>query len=153
MMTRNEICKAMREELKEIRHKALSADRDAIRIKELQEQLAVSTRGQDCSRAASSAHTFLASAVEGQAVRREYIQRELDTLQKERAACLDAVEQYKAVVRRCCFYYMYDVLEARYFNGVWLARSWGCRKARPVPLKNKPCCFLRCAFTDGGPAT
>ena len=62
MMTRNEICKAMREELKEIRHKALSADRDAIRIKELQEQLAVSTRGQDCSRAASSAHTFLALA-------------------------------------------------------------------------------------------
>ncbi|WP_278503563.1 hypothetical protein [Mitsuokella multacida] len=117
MMTRNEICKAMRAELKEIRHKALSADRDAIRVKELQEQLAVNTRGQDYSRAASSVHTFRASAVEGQAVRREYIQRELDALQKKRAACLDAVEQYKAVVRRCCFYYMYDVLEARYFKG------------------------------------
>lgn len=117
MMTRNEICKAMRAELKEIRHKALSADRDAIRMKELQEQLAVNTRGQDYSRAASSVYTFQASAVEGQAVRREYIQRELDALQKERAACLDAVKQYKAVVRQCCFYDMCDVLEARYFKG------------------------------------
>ena len=100
-----------------MRRKVLSADRDAVRMKELQEQLAVSTHGQDYSRAYSSAHTFRASVVEGQAVRRDRIQQELDALQVERAACLDAVEQYKAVVRRCCFHDMCDVLEARYFKG------------------------------------
>lgn len=131
MMIRNEICKAMRAELKEIRHKALSADRDAIRMKELQEQLAVNTRGQDYSRAASSVHTFQASAAEGQAVRREYIQRELDALQKERAACLEEVEQCRAVVRRCCFYYMCDLLEARYFKSLqW--REIGAAVGLPV---------------------
>lgn len=116
-MTRNEVLKAMREELKAMRRKVLSADRDAVRMKELQEGLAVSMHGQDYSRAYSSAHTFHLSAVEGQAVRRDRIQQELDALQVERAACLDEVERYKAVVRRCCFHDMCDVLEARYFKG------------------------------------
>lgn len=116
-MTRNEIFKAMREELKEMRRKVLSADRDAVRMKDLQERLAVSMHGQDYSRAYSSGHTFRASAVEGQAIQREHIQQELDALQVERAACLDEVERYKAVVRRCCFHDMCDVLEARYFKG------------------------------------
>lgn len=131
-MTRNEIFKAMREELKEIRRKALLADRDTVRMKELQEQLTVSTRGQDYGEACSSSHVFRASVVEGQAV-----QKELDALQVEQAACLDAVKRYKAVVRQCCFYYMCDVLEARYFKGCsWRAVGAAVRlsenKARAI---------------------
>lgn len=129
-MERNEILRAMRGEMKAIRGRAAFADCCAVRMKELRDQLAVSTHGQDYGQACSSS-SCQASAVEGQAVWRDRIQRELDELQKERAACLEEVEQCRAVVRRCCFYYMCDVLEARYFKGLqW--REVGAAVGLPV---------------------